>query len=170
VTGAPRFVTAAAEGDDPEWAARLMAASDPWITLGRGLEACLAACRRPEIVLLVARDGEQRCGFALVHPRGLAGSPYLAAIAADPSWRGRGVGAALLDRCERLAADTSPHFFLCVSSFNTRAQAFYTRQGYTQVGRFDDYIIDGASELLMYKRVAAPRSSSAGTSWDGRSS
>ena len=45
------------------------------------------------------------------------------------------------------------HFFLCVSSFNTRARAFCPRQGYRQVGQFHDEVIDGASELLLYKRV-----------------
>ena len=55
--------------------------------------------------------------------------------------------------CQRPAAPTSRHFFLCVSSFNARAQACYTRHGYRQVGQFDDDVIDGASELLLYKRV-----------------
>ena len=147
------FRIAAAEGDDGEWAARLMAASDPWITLGRGLDQCRAACRRPECLMFVARAGAERCGFALVNPRGVSGAPYLAALAAAPAWRSRGTGAALLDYCESHAALTSRHFFLCVSSFNTRAQAFYARHGYRQVGQFDDYVIDGASELLLYKRV-----------------
>jgi [ribosomal protein S18]-alanine N-acetyltransferase len=153
VTEPVRFQIRAAEGDDGEWAARLMAASDPWITLGRGLEHCRAACQRPECHLFVARAGGERCGFALVNPRGVSGAPYLASIAVAPDWRSRGTGAALLDHCERQAALTSRHFFLCVSSFNARAQAFYARHGYRQVGQFDDYVIDGASELLMYKRV-----------------
>jgi ribosomal protein S18 acetylase RimI-like enzyme len=147
------FQIGAAEAGDGEWAARLMAASDPWITLGRGLEQCRAACQRPECVMSVARSGDERCGFALVNPRGVSGAPYLAAIAVAPEWRSHGTGAALLDDCERHAALTSRHFFLCVSSFNTRAQAFYARHGYCQVGQFDDYVMDGASELLLYKRV-----------------
>ena len=153
MTGPFSFEIVAAAGDDGEWAARLMAASDPWVTLGRGLDHCRAACRRPDCQLSVARAEEERCGFALFNPRGISSSPYLAAIAAAPLWRGRGTGAALLEHCERQAALTSRHFFLCVSSFNIRAQAFYARHGYRQVGRFDDYVIDGASELLMYKRV-----------------
>ena len=151
--GEARFAIGAAAGDDAEWAARLMAASDPWITLGRGLDHCRSVCQRPECRLLVARAGEERCGFALFNPRGVSSAPYLAAIAVAPEWRSRGAGAALLEHCERQAALPSRHFFLCVSSFNTRAQSFYLRHGYRQVGQFDDYVIDGASELLMYKRV-----------------
>ncbi len=147
------FVIAAGTDDDREWAAALMAGSEPWITLGRGIDACRAACRRPDCPIFVARDAQGRCGFALVNPRGVAGAPYLAAIAVDAGRRSHGAGAALLGHCERHAALTSRHLFLCVSSFNARARAFYERQGYRRVGQFDDYIIDGASELLMYKRV-----------------
>jgi [ribosomal protein S18]-alanine N-acetyltransferase len=147
------FVITAGTDDDREWAAALMAASDPWLTLGRGIEACRAACQRLECAIFVARDAHGRCGFALVNPRGVAGAPYLAAIAIDPSWRGHGVGAALMAYCEGQAALTSRHFFLCVSSFNTRARDFYHRQGYRRVGEFEDYLIEGASEWLMHKRV-----------------
>ena len=147
------FVIAEGRDDDAEWAAQVMAASEPWTTLGRGLEQCRAACIRPEMVLFIARAGGERSGFALVNPRGVAGSPYLAAIAIAPDWRSRGAGAALLTHCERWAAGLSRHFFLCVSSFNTRAQQFYWRQGFRQIGVLADYIIDGASERLMYKRV-----------------
>ncbi len=144
---------AAATDDDREWAARLMAASDPWITLGRGLEQCRAACARPEFLCVVARDRGEPCGVALLNPRGVAGSPYLASIAVAPDWRGRGVGAELLAFCERHVSPSSRHFFLCVSSFNPRARAFYERHGYRKVGEFPDYIIDGASEILMYRRL-----------------
>ncbi len=147
------FVVSEGGDDDAEWAAQVMAASDPWVTLGRGLEQCRAACARPEMTLFVARAGDERCGFALVNPRGIAGSPYLAAIAVAPDWRGRGAGAQLLAHCEQWAAGLSRHFVLCVSSFNQRAQQFYWRQGYRQVGDLPDYVIDGASEHLMYKRV-----------------
>jgi ribosomal protein S18 acetylase RimI-like enzyme len=147
------FAIAEGRDDDAEWAAQMMAASEPWTTLGRGLEQCRAVCVRPEMILFIARAGGERCGFALVNPRGVAGSPYLAAIAVAPDRRSRGAGAALLAHCERWAAGLSRHFFLCVSSFNTRAQQFYWRQGFRQIGVLADYIVDGASERLMYKRV-----------------
>lgn len=150
---ASTFAVTAGTDDDRGWAAGLMAASEPWMTLGRGIEACRAAARRPELLIFVASHTDGRCGFALVHPRGVAGAPYLAAIAVAPGQRSRGAGSALLDYCERQAALTSRHFFLCVSSFNERAHAFYEGHGYRRVGEFEDYVIDGASELLMYKRV-----------------
>lgn len=139
--------------EDREWAAGVMASSDPWLTLGRGLEHCRTRCLDPEYLVLVARHAGERCGLAVLHARGVAGSPYLASFAVEEAWRSRGVGAVLLEACERHFAGSSRHFFLCVSSFNTRARAFYERHGYRQVGEFADYVIDGASEILMYKRL-----------------
>ena len=149
----PEIAIGEATSDEREWCAQLMAASEPWITLGRGLDQCRAACARAEVRLFVARDGVQACGFVLLHPRGVAGSPYIASLAVDPRWRGMGVGSQLLEYAESLAAETSRWIFLCVSSFNEAARRLYERRGYRQVGEFEDYVIDGASEILMRKRL-----------------
>lgn len=45
-------------------------------------------------------------------------------------------------------------WFLCVSSFNPRARALYERLGYELIGELKDFVIDGASELLMRKRLS----------------
>jgi ribosomal protein S18 acetylase RimI-like enzyme len=140
-----------ASDEEREWAARVMAGSDPWLRLGRGLEACREAVARPGYELLVARDGTQPLGFALVHPRGVAGAPYLASIAVAASERGRGVGQRLLRHVEDRFRPQARHFFLCVSSFNERARRLYERQGYEAVGLLRDYVIDGADEVLMHK-------------------
>ena len=132
-----------------------MAASDPWLRLGRKYEDCLARCTHPEYLLFVARLESERRGFILVHPRGLAGSPYIASIAVAPETRSQSVGSALLDCAERHFRG-SRHIFLCVSSFNPRARALYERRGYRSVGELVDYVIDGASELLMHKRLDRP--------------
>src|ERR1019366_7402440 len=129
-----------------------MAASEPWLTLGRDFATCLARCRGPELVVLMARRAGARCGFLLLHPTGVAGSPYIASIA---TVRGQGVGSALLDAAERWLPEAH-HMFLCVSSFNTRARQLYERRGYTKVGEFPDYVIAGASEILMHKRLVQP--------------
>lgn len=142
-----------AMGDDRLWCARLMASSDPWITLGRGYDVCRAASVDPAYLVLMARRGGEPCGFVRVHPRGVAGCAYIASIAVAEAERGGGVGAALLDAAEVRFAGSSRYLFLCVSSFNTRAQAFYARHGYARMGEFPDYVIDGASEVLLGKRL-----------------
>jgi ribosomal protein S18 acetylase RimI-like enzyme len=86
----------------------------------------------------------------------VAGSPYLASIAVDPGARGRGVGSALLAFVEQRFRPAHRHLFLCVSSFNDRARRLYERQGFRVAGEFPDYVIDGASEILMHKRLDRP--------------
>lgn len=143
----------AANEHEREWAARLLADSEPWVTLGVKLEDCRRSCRDPEYLLCIARlDGHPR-GMILLHRRGVAGSPYIKSIAVDPGCRSAGIGAALVQFAENLFRPEARHMFLCVSSFNLRARAFYERHGYAAVGEFEDYVIDGASEILMHKRL-----------------
>ena len=139
--------------EEREWCARLMAASEPWITLRRGYDALLNAALDPDYVILVARRGGAPCGFIRIHPRGVAGSPYVASVAVAETERGRGVGTALLDATET-RYPKARYVFLCVSSFNTRARELYERYGYRLVGELPDYVVDGYSELLMGKRLA----------------
>lgn len=138
---------------DYEWAAGVMAKSEPWITLKRDLDQCRAALRRPGTELFIGREGEDPLGFVLVAARGLAGSPYLASIAVDPAARGRGIGSALLDFVEARYRGSHRHLFLLVSSFNRDARRLYERRGYRQVGEIPDYIVAGHSEYIMHKRL-----------------
>jgi ribosomal-protein-alanine N-acetyltransferase len=142
-----------AREEERDWCAGVMASTDPWITLGRGLEDCRRRCHDPEFQLFVAREGSRPRGFILLQRRGVAGSPYVATIATSSDCRSRGVGSRLLQFAEDLFRPEFTHIFLCVSSFNPRARALYERCGYRVVGEFQDYVIRGASELLMHKRL-----------------
>ena len=141
-----------ATAEERLWCARLMASSEPWIALGRGYEACRAASVDPAYLVLVARRGGEPCGFLRLHPRGVAGSPYVASVAVAEKARGFGIGTALLDAAEA-RFPSARYIFLCVSSFNVRARALYERYGYRLVGELPDYVVDGFSELLMAKRL-----------------
>ncbi len=147
----PVDIAAAAPGED-DWCARLMASSDPWITLERDLKACGQALRRPGVELFVARSGEKPVGFILLAPYGLAGSPYIASIAVAAEAREQGVGSQLLRFAERHFAGRG-HLFLLVSSFNEQARKLYRRQGYELVGELKDYCIAGHSELIHHKNL-----------------
>jgi len=148
----PSLTIALAQEPDFEWCAHLMAGSEPWITLRRGIEQCRAALHRPGDELFVAHDADRPVGFILIRPFGCAGSPYIASVAVAENARGEGIGAQLLAFAEKYVAG-SRFIFLCVSSFNLRAQAFYVRLGYERVGALPDYIIEGHSELLLCKRL-----------------
>ncbi len=142
-----------ASNADRDWCAALMAGNEPWITLRRGLEACRGALERPRTELFVAREGDARLGLILLDPWGVAGSPYVASIAVAEAARGRGVGSELMAFAERHFAGRK-HLFLCVSSFNPRAQALYRRLGYEYMATFKDYVVAGLSELLFHKRLS----------------
>ncbi|HYL92555.1 MAG TPA: GNAT family N-acetyltransferase, partial [Alphaproteobacteria bacterium] len=118
-----------------EWAADVMSSTEPWISLGRKRDQCLTVMRNPAHLLFVAHGaGNEPLGFILLHPEGLAASPYVRSLAVAPAARGTGVGTELLRFAEQLFTGKSRHLFLCVSSFNLRAQALYERLGYAKVG------------------------------------
>jgi [ribosomal protein S18]-alanine N-acetyltransferase len=150
---------APATPDDYEWCARLMASSDPWITLGRDVERCRATVTRPGSELFVAHKSEavvpasEPVGFILLAPYGLASSPYINSIAVAPGQHGQGIGSRLLGFAEQQYAGRQ-HLFLLVSSFNLRAQSFYRRHGYEFIGELKDYVVPGHSELIFHKRIA----------------
>jgi ribosomal protein S18 acetylase RimI-like enzyme len=147
------FRVVPATGPDREWAAQLMVRSEPWTTLRRPLEACRAVLNDPEFQVFIARSGNERCGFLVLDPRGVAGAPYLKSVAIASEFRGRGLGSRLIEFAEKFFRPRARHLFLCVSSFNDAARRLYERLGYEPVGSVKDLAIEGASELLMFKRL-----------------
>lgn len=148
-----RVQISAGRDAEREWAAALMAESEPWVTLKLTFESCLRACEDPEHRLFVARQGGHPRGMILLHRQGVAGSPYIKSIAVDPEFRASGIGAELVRFAEDLFRGRARHMFLCVSSFNAKARAFWERLGYRPVGELEDYVVDGFSEILMHKRL-----------------
>lgn len=140
-----------ATDQEKDMAASLMAASEPWITLGRTEEMCRNICHDPEFFLYMAHSESMPAGIILLDPRGVAGSPYIKSIAAFPEFRGQGIGTKLLSFAEDLFRSDSKHLFICVSSFNNRARNLYEKFGFHAIGELKDYIIKGASEILMHK-------------------
>jgi tripartite-type tricarboxylate transporter receptor subunit TctC/ribosomal protein S18 acetylase RimI-like enzyme len=144
---------AAATLADREWAAELMASTEPWTRLGITLDVCRRACCDPEYLVFIARIGEKRQGFIVLQARGVAGAPYVKTLAVTADRRSGGVGAKLLAFAEDYFRGRSRHLFMCVSSFNTRARSLYERLGYVQVGEFPAHVVADASEILLYKRL-----------------
>ncbi len=148
----PRVDIRRATRSDHPWCVRLMAASDPWLTLKQNVRATRAKLKRPCVELFVAREGRRRIGFILLDPHGLAGSPYIVSLAVAEHERGRGVGSELVGFAERRFAGRR-HLFLLVSSFNRAAQRLYRRLGYRRVAELKNYVVEGHSEWLIEKRL-----------------
>lgn len=133
-----------------EWCAALMAASEPWLTLGLGVEPLRRTLARPGSESYLALVGEERAGCLVLDLQGaLVG--YVRAVCVAPRLRGRGWGARLLGFAEERVFRESPNVFLCVSSFNRDARRFYERLGYEAVGELRDYLVAGLGEVLMRK-------------------
>ncbi len=142
-----------ATSDERTWAATLLATSEPWITLGLSLDKCMITCHDPEYLLFVAHRENRPCGIVVLDPKGMAGSPYLKSIAVAGEFRNEHIGTALLAFSENYFIGKARHFFLCVSSFNSKARNFYRKNGYQAVGELKDYIIPGESEIILHKRI-----------------
>jgi ribosomal-protein-alanine N-acetyltransferase len=135
---------------DAESCARLMAASEPWLTLGRTYEASLRMVQDPTREVYVARDDEGLAGFLILCMTG-AFVGYIQTVLVHPDRRSQGIGSRLLEFAEQRILKESPNVFMCVSSFNHGARRLYERQGYKVVGELTDYIVDGYSEILLRK-------------------
>ena len=131
-------------------AATIMATSEPWITLGRTFDRCLATLHDDALERYVAVEDGQVIGFVLLTMRGPFPG-YIKSIAVRDDQRSRGLGARLMAFAEERIFRDSPNVFICVSSFNHRAKSFYRRLGYEVVGPLRDFIVRGSDETLLRK-------------------
>jgi [ribosomal protein S18]-alanine N-acetyltransferase len=140
------------DNSEAELCARLMATSEPWLTLGRSYEASLAIVRDPTREVYLARDSDGLAGFVILCLTG-AFVGYIQTVAVQPERRGQGVGSKLLQFAEERIFADFPNVFMCVSSFNREAQRLYQRMGYAVIGELTDYIVAGHSEILLRKTI-----------------
>jgi ribosomal protein S18 acetylase RimI-like enzyme len=132
--------------------ATIMATTDPWLTLGRTFDRCLATVRDTQLERYVAVWDGEVVGFVLLSMRG-SFTGYIKSVAVREDWRSKGVGRKLLAFAEERIFRDSPNVFICVSSFNPRARALYQRLGYETVGELRDFIVRGHDEILLRKTI-----------------
>jgi [ribosomal protein S18]-alanine N-acetyltransferase len=131
-----------------------MAASEPWVTLGRTYEASLQIVEDSTREVYVASDESGLAGFVILCMTG-AFVGYIQTVLVDPGRRGLGIGSRLIEFAEERIFRVSPNVFMCVSSFNHKARRLYQRLGYQVVGELADYIVSGHSEILL-RKTAGP--------------
>jgi ribosomal-protein-alanine N-acetyltransferase len=134
---------------------RIVATSDPWKRLQESID--FRSSLRPagaNTRAYVCIAGDEVAGFILFIPEPVfARGGYLRALGVSPSHRRQGIGKKLLRFAEKMTAVRAVHFFLCVSSFNRRAQAFYKKCGYIRAGALPGIIRKGISEYIYWKRL-----------------
>ena len=133
--------------------ARLMASSEPWITLRRDEAGAKRNLHHPAAEVYVAEENGTVIGFIVLTMQGPFRG-YIATVGVVAERRSQGLGAQLIRFAEERIFREAPNVFLCVSSFNTRAQKFYRRLGYERIGELRDFIVPGHGEILMRKTVA----------------
>jgi len=127
-----------------------MANTDPWITLGRGYDACAQLIQDSTREVYVAENESGIAGFIVLCMVG-AFVGYIQTVLVAPNQQGQGIGSKLVAYAEDRIFSESPNAFLCVSSFNSAARRLYERLGYRYVGELNDYLVPGHSELLFRK-------------------
>jgi ribosomal protein S18 acetylase RimI-like enzyme len=130
--------------------ARLMASSEPWVTLGRSFETSLDIVQDSTREVYVARDKDGVAGFLILCLTG-AFVGYIQTVCVDPRCRRQGLGSRMVAFAEQRILRASPNVFMCVSSFNHDARRLYERLGYQVVGELTDYLVRGHSEILLRK-------------------
>ena len=120
-----------------------LANMDPWRTLR------YTASAMQSYVIVVQNHIS---GVVCIRYPWLRGS-YLELIGLDTTTQGRGVGADIMDWLEAQTRLASRNVWLLVSSFNTKARAFYERRGYHAIGPIKDFIEPGYDEILLRKSV-----------------
>ena len=140
------------QASEAEACARMMASSEPWITLGRDYEKSIRVLTDPSREVYVGLMNGRVAGFAILNMQG-AFVGYIQSVCVAPEWRNRGMGSRLMAFAEERIFKETPNVFLCVSSFNPRARKLYERLGYKIVGELEDYLVSGHSEILMRKTL-----------------
>jgi ribosomal protein S18 acetylase RimI-like enzyme len=152
MTEAVTSIRPLAGADEALWCARLMAGSEPWITLGRGLDEAAEILADDEIEKYVALVDNELAGFILIVMKGaLVG--YIKTIAVAPDFRNRGLGSTLMRFAEDRIFHETPNAFICVSSFNPDAMRLYERCGYKVIGLLPDFVVPDHGEYLLRKSI-----------------
>jgi len=132
--------------------ARMMSATDPWITLQMDYGQCLKAFEGDYKEIYIIEYENNIAGFIILQVAGTF-SGYIQTICIDEAFRGKGLGKILLRYTENRVLKFSPNLFICVSSFNKGAIKLYYEFGFKLVGELDNFVKEGFTELLLRKTV-----------------
>jgi [ribosomal protein S18]-alanine N-acetyltransferase len=150
-------ITPLTSRDDVAWCARVMAENEPWLTLKRDYQSCVAVLSNPAKERYIVRADGNRAGLLILDMTGPFPG-YIQTIAVAPAARNRGIGTRTLAWAEERIFRDSPNAFICVSSFNPDAQRLYERLGFEKIGVLKSFIVDQHDEWLLRKTRG---------SWDG---
>ncbi|KAI93706.1 hypothetical protein T281_15100 [Rhodomicrobium udaipurense JA643] len=132
-----------------------MAEIPPWSVVNWSAPSIAASLQReiPALTRFEVLQDRRLAGIVAIQNPFLHG-PYLQLFCVLPEFQGRGLGHRLLQWIEDEAhKGGARQLWLCVSTFNTRAEALYRRFGFEQAGLLDKLAIDESDEIFMRKRL-----------------
>ena len=133
----------------------ILCSMDPWLTLEYRPDVFEFYLLRADAALsryAVMISGTVAGVLSLRSPW-LSG-PFIELMALFEGFQGKGVGRRLIDWiCDHFEA---ANLWTTVSSFNLKAQRFYSNAGFVQMAILEDLIKGGWDELLLRKKMAAP--------------
>lgn len=132
--------------------AELMSQSEPFNTLKFNYEKCKLAVRGDYKEVYIASVDNKFLGFVVLQFYGVLRG-YIQTICIQPDQRGKGIGTFLLKFSEEKLLKQFPNVFMCVTSFNHRAQKLYYSLGYEKIGTLTNHIIEGADEYILRKQI-----------------
>lgn len=161
--------------DEAEAIASMLAAQDPWRTLGYGADALARYLRREDpglhrfaVVLDETPAAGAAAGVVCVRYPWLRG-PYIELIGFAASAQGRGLGGAIIGWMESEVRGLAANLWAFVSESNAGARRFYAAHGFAEVVPVDDLVAPGHAEILLRKRLDRQQAQSADRS-EGRPS
>lgn len=135
---------------------KIIAESEPWRRLGEVIDFSKAISKTGcnAVRCYVCIIDKRPVGLVMFTPHPVfARGGYLRAIAVAGEMRNRGIGKRLLSFAENVVKRRASNIYLCVSSFNRKAQSFYRNAGYRKVGSIPGLITPAASEYIYWKRL-----------------
>lgn len=136
MTGAIRLATARV-GDLAAVMRVMDAAFDPAYGEAWSGAQLLTLFALPSARVCVAWDGEQPCGFSAARIAGPESELLLLAV--DPLWRGRGIGALLMDDWQDWATEQGAEDYFLEMRADNDAVTLYERAGFLECGRRPAY-------------------------------
>jgi ribosomal-protein-alanine N-acetyltransferase len=142
------------EEHDFKECALLMSQSEPWITLSRNYESCIESLQGDFKEIYIVTDSGKFIGFVILQMVG-SFKGYIQTLCIKPEYRNKGIGTMVLKFCEERIFKVSPNVFICVSSFNKKAENLYLRLGYKKIGELQNFAAMGYSEFLLRKTTGS---------------
>ncbi len=109
----------------------------------------IAVLTMPKVIRFKAIDNEKMVGFIAGDPRPAEGFSWIATVGVLPDYRRKGIGRALLHRCEDQLPTARVRLSVRIS--NENAIQLYRHEGYQTINIWEKYYNDDSDAVVMEK-------------------